>query len=89
MTFNPEDVASSSRDSEGTDQTPNRSLPNEEDSPYSAFSSPRSRVQGRGQIVSGSPLISNKSDPSAAPERTFDNTPIQGFKNLDEVSRRL
>ncbi|KAD4384758.1 hypothetical protein E3N88_24926 [Mikania micrantha] len=51
----------------------------------SDFSSPESKVRGRGPPLLGSSAISNKSDPARAPERTYDDSPIQGFKNLEEV----
>ncbi|KAD6454157.1 hypothetical protein E3N88_08863 [Mikania micrantha] len=51
----------------------------------SLFSSPRSRVQGRGPMLPGSPNIYNSSDPRESGDRTYDHTPIQGWKHLDEV----
>ncbi|KAD4982803.1 hypothetical protein E3N88_19474 [Mikania micrantha] len=71
------------------DAGPSHSEADEEDGIPTDFSSPESRVQKRGQPMSFTPLISNKSDPARAPERTFDNTPIQGFKKLTEVYELL
>ncbi|KAD3642341.1 hypothetical protein E3N88_31565 [Mikania micrantha] len=51
----------------------------------SLLSSPRSRVQGRGPMLPGSPNIYNSSDPRESGDRTYDHTPIQGWKHLDEV----
>ncbi|KAD6452986.1 hypothetical protein E3N88_07691 [Mikania micrantha] len=60
-----------------------------EDDELIEFSSPESKVQRRGPIRTCTPLISNKSDPARAPEKTYDNTQIQGFKKLTEVYELL
>ncbi|KAD4584618.1 hypothetical protein E3N88_22219 [Mikania micrantha] len=85
MAYDQNEEFDSPQDLNGSDHVPVNSPPSKETSPPSAFSSPRSRVQKRGPMLPDSPLIRNESDPAAAPEKTFDNTPIQGFKNLNEV----
>ncbi|KAD3641056.1 hypothetical protein E3N88_30279 [Mikania micrantha] len=65
MTAHP---GSSNEIADTEDAGPSHTETDEEDETHSDFSSPESRVQKRGQIMSCSPLISNKSDPAREPE---------------------
>ncbi|KAD4385441.1 hypothetical protein E3N88_25609 [Mikania micrantha] len=57
----------------------------EDNSSYSSSGGQSSRVRERGPIVSYTPLIQNSSDPRESGDRTYDHTPLQGWKHLDEV----
>ncbi|KAD3642279.1 hypothetical protein E3N88_31503 [Mikania micrantha] len=46
---------------------------------------PRSRVKCRGPVQPGSPNVFNPEDPREAGDQTYDHTPIQGWKHLDEI----
>jgi hypothetical protein len=55
-------------------------------SAYSEFSSPESTVKGRGPMLPQLQTdIIGESDPTVTKEETFDDTPLQGMKNLNEV----